>query len=383
MFGHGRDVPWFFVKVRFPQAPSDSAVWQRTVYNGEFLINAAGKTISKSSAFKDKPIPWMYTPLGSMLAIAVIKLTSVHRQLTALEVTNIRDFFDSEFVSPRHRHRMGPVMAFWMTYVNAIRRMAGLSRQARQDYFALQRQGCFAVKALFDSAEEPVSSSPYPPILIVPGLNTPPVFFREMHEYFTGKGYPVSVMNLPKDGFANITTSAEAMGEEIERLKARYNASRINVIGHCLGGLIAHHWLENADNTRQASSIQTLVSLGTGFLGSDGVRQLKTLWIERNTGKPIPVVFDELIEANMNTVERATETTRHSVLTIWDFMVHFRKGLLEVPFMDAEKVVNHVIEDPAIDHLTLALNHRVFQKIESLFLADQCSRDIDRLEQTV
>lgn len=310
----------------------------------------------------------MYSTVGSMLATAVIKLSPIHRRLSELEVANIRDFFNSDLISPERRRQLNNLSAFLMTYMHAIGRTAQLSRLARQDYYALQRQGCFAVQQLTPPMR-PAQDSPYPPILIVPGLNTPPVFFREMYSYFADKGYYVSVMDLPANGFADLASSAKALQEEVARLQEVSCSEQVNIIGHCLGGLVAHYWLECVDQARQQPAVQNLVSLGTGFLGAEGVQQLKNLWIPRNPGKPIPKVFDELIQANMNMIRNSSDVARHNVLTIWDFMVHFRKALLEVPAeLESPRVTNHIIEDPAIDHLTLALNHRVFHKVEALLL---------------
>lgn len=294
--------------------------------------------------------------------MALFKLNPVHRRLGELEITNIRDFFNSDFISPERRKQLNAISAFWMTYLNSMKRMLGISKKARQDYYALQRAGCFAVRELPESSQ---ASGEQLPLLIIPGLNTPSVFFREMHEYFTEKGYYVSVMDLPQNGFADVAESAKALEAEVARIQQQTGASRINIAGHCLGGLIAHYWLESASLT--SKNVQNLISLGTGFTGAEGVQQLKNLWIPRNPGKPVPRVFDELIQANMNFVRRSTEVARHNMVTVWDFMVHFRKAMLNTPEgQGMTKVSNHIIEDPAIDHLTLALNHTVFARMENI-----------------
>jgi len=307
----------------------------------------------------------MYSTCGSMLAALFIKLSPIHRRLSLLEVANIRDFFSSDFISPARRRRLSSLSAFWIAYFHAIRRMMALTRPARQDYYALQRQGCFVARKLPDAQTESKPSPERPPILVIPGLNTPAVFFREMHAYFTGKGYPIFVMDLPAGGLADIAASADALRQEVARIRQACSVSQINIIGHCLGGLIAHHWLETDSGSGQPP-VRNLISLGTGFLGAEGVKQLKGLWIPRNPGKPVPRVFDELIQAQMSIVRYSTEVARHNLLTIWDFMVHFRKGLLEPPTGYPGVIANHLIDDPDIDHLTLALNPKVFEKIESI-----------------
>lgn len=305
-----------------------------------------------------------------MLATLVMKLNPIHRNLSRLEMKNIRDFFSSDLISPLQRRTIGRVRAFWMTLFQAVRRTARLTRSARQDYYALQRQGCFVADELPQPTAQCVANAEGRlPVLIVPGLNTPPVFFREMQAYFTERRFPTFVMDLPKGGLAEIAASADALREEVARVMQLCGATQVNIVGHCLGGLIAHYWLEHAPfphGRPDVPPVKNLVSLGTGYMGAAGVRQLKQLWAERNAGKTIPSVFDELVEAQMNRVHHSRETARHSLLTIWDFMVHFRKGILDARGVGDNVVSNVILDDPDIDHLTLALNPKVFQRIESI-----------------
>jgi hypothetical protein len=308
----------------------------------------------------------MYSTVGSMLAAALIKLNPIQRRLTEMEIRNIQDYFNSDFISPAQRRKIDRLSAFMMTYLSAISRVPKISKLARQDYYALQRQGCFAVREI-PKLEEPVHpDSQKLPLLIVPGLNTPPVFFREMHGYFQQKGYNVSVMSIPENGLADVETAAAQLEREVEILQDKCNAPQINVVGHCLGGLIAHYWLESQPSETARTAVQNLVSLGTGFLGAEGVQQLKDIWVPGNPGKPVPRVFDQLIHWNLNVVRHSTEVAYHSLLTIWDFMVHFRKGLLETAPEVPCQVYNLILDDPAIDHLTIALNHEVFARIDQM-----------------
>lgn len=318
----------------------------------------------KNIAFKHKPIPWMYSRIGSMLAAAFMKLNPIHRRLSEMEIKNIQDYFSSDFIHPRHRRRIDGLTAFFMSYFSAIKRLTGVSRLARQDYYALNRQGCFAVKELPSVEHQTEATGDKLPLLIVPGLNTPPVFFREMQSYFMQKGYQVAVMALPENGLADVATAATKLGEELENLKQKCAASKVNVIGHCLGGVIAHYWLQT--QSLHQNSVANLVSLGTGFMGAEGVQELKNVWIPRNPGKPVPKVFDELINWNLNLVKHSTEVAYHSLLTVWDFMVHFRKGILHPASDKPCQVNNLILDDPAIDHLTIALNHKVFDQIEQM-----------------
>jgi pimeloyl-ACP methyl ester carboxylesterase len=311
----------------------------------------------------------MYSTMGSMFAAALMKLNPIHRRLSEMEIRNIQDYFNSDFISPTQRRRINNLTAFFMSYFNAIKRLGRLGKLARQDYYALNRQGCFAVQEIPTIVTSADQDSEKLPLLIVPGLNTPPVFFREMHAYFTQKGYQVAVMSLPENGLADVATAAAKLEEELENLKRQCKVSKVNVIGHCLGGVIAHYLLQT--QTLQVNSVANLVSLGAGFMGAEGVRELKNLWIPRNPGKPVPKVFDELIHWNLNLVRHSTEVAYHSLLTVWDFMVHFRKGILESGSDAPCKINNLILDDPDIDHLTIALNHEVFEKIERMIRLPQ------------
>ncbi|MEM0950970.1 MAG: alpha/beta fold hydrolase [Cyanobacteria bacterium P01_H01_bin.74] len=323
----------------------------------------------KTSGFKRKPVPWMYSWVGSIIASALIKLAPTHRRLASLEIRNIQDYFKSDFIPKEKRRKISSFIAFLMTYKHAIGRLTTISKKARQDYYALMRQGCFALKEL-PMLEKPAHpNSRKLPLLIVPGLNTPTMFFREMVDYFSSKGYNVSVMALPENGLSDVETASKKLASEIERLKTVCNTSHINIIGHCLGGIVAHYYLESEARLKKTVSAKNLISLGTGFMGAEGVEQLKRLWIPRNPDKPIPRVFDELIHWNLNVVRSSTMVAYHSLLTIWDFMVHFQNGLLEAAQGVTCSINTQIIEDPAIDHLTIALNHRVFKQIEKTLSA--------------
>ena len=132
---------------------------------------------------------------------------------------------NSDWVPPNKRRRIPQWWALCIAYGVALLRMFTLSPQNRQDYYALNRRGAFVAKSVptiakaveepyFERedkeaktpensvAEETNATSSIPviiqptdgikepmlPILIVPGLNTPPVFFRAMVDYFSQLG---------------------------------------------------------------------------------------------------------------------------------------------------------------------------------------------------
>jgi pimeloyl-ACP methyl ester carboxylesterase len=334
-------------------------------------------------------VKWMRTPLGGLLHMGVVKLSPIHRQLQALEVQNIMAYYNEW-----NRPKRWPIFRFyawlWSYFISGFR-LLGLSDSARQDYYALNRQSPYASTViplisdlLYETNKivcpqitlEPhdSSSSERLPILVVPGLNTPPYFFREMVEYFNQQGYPIYVADMPKNGLASVGEAATAVHDQVNALCHHYNVDRIHVVGHCLGGLVTKYLIDSVWAVSKQSPVKTLVTLGTGFLGATGVQRLKDYWVPRNPDKPIPEVFDQLIKAQQAFVQQGVDVVYHSIMAVWDFMVPFQNAMLQVDAQyhtapDEEstnpRVYNHLLEDWTLDHLTLALNAKALKKIQN------------------
>jgi pimeloyl-ACP methyl ester carboxylesterase len=211
------------------------------------------------------------------------------------------------------------------------------------------------------------------PVLIVPGLNTPASFFREMASFLRRCGFPVQIAGLPQNGLADIEASAEAVHQQIEKLKQEFSVKQVVVVGHCMGGMITKYLLDHWETYAKTSAqplenpVRSLITLGTGFTGAEGVAVLKRFWQERHPGQRTPAVFDQLLQWNLSLVRTTADVAYHSLLTVWDMMVRLPNGLLKpAEGQNDVQVVNHVMNDPAIDHLTLALNLKSLKLIERL-----------------
>jgi pimeloyl-ACP methyl ester carboxylesterase len=340
-----------------------------------------------------QPKNWMYSTVGSVFAMAIMKLSPIHRQLITQEANNFTDYMNSDWVPPNKRKRIPQWWALCIAYGVALLRMFTLSPKNRQDYYALNRRGAFVAKSvptILQSVEqtsfsaetlslemplvEPVQQRCVPlenpqllPILIVPGLNTPPVFFRAMVDYFSQLGYPVYVATLPKQGLSEVAEAAEAVYSQMASIMQQHSVSQVHVIGHSLGGIITQHLINTLQDAGKNPPIKTLIALGSGFLGADGVEILKNGWIPKNLGKPIPKVFDELIRWNGNLMKQGVGVVYHSIVTTWDFLVPFRKAFLK-PQLPNGLVFNHLLDDWAIDHVTIAMHPKALQTIHQCLL---------------
>jgi pimeloyl-ACP methyl ester carboxylesterase len=361
---------------------------------------------------------WMRTPIGGLLHMGLVKLSPIQRQLQAFEVANVMAYYNN-WGKPK-RWPLFRFYAWLWTYMVSGFRLLALNASARQDYYALNRQSAYTshvVPLISDllkqtgqlikprltfsnatseevaiSLDESCTSQSdggggtQPeklPILVVPGLNTPPAFFREMAEYFEQQGYPIYIAEMPENGLSSVKDAADALNEQIEALRHHYNVDRINIVGHCLGGLVAKYLIDNVWKASRKAPIKTLVTLGTGFLGAAGVQRLKDYWVPRNPDKPIPVVFDQLIKAQQAWVNRSADIAYHSIMAVWDFIVPLQNGFLRPRsgttnpgireahskkkpslYNPCDNVHNHVVDDWQVDHLTLALNPKALKKIQ-------------------
>ena len=326
----------------------------------------------------------------AIFTMAIVRLKRKHRLLSELEHVNALDYWHPE--AKGLTGWLQVLLKGWLRvvcYTVALYRIAVLPPLARRDYYALLRVGKYAVSSLpcilkgqadsgWRDSLATVAKAAKPsgqlgnrkllPVVIVPGLNTPAVFFRAMAEFLEKAGFPVWVIELPNKGLANIQTSADVVKERIEAICEQLSVPQVAVVGHCMGGLITKYLMD--EDGEASPRIKTLISLGTGFMGAEGVETLKGLWQELNPGLHPPEIFDQLVQWNLSLVRKSANVAYHSVLTVWDMMVHLPKGMLQLgdnTLTDSDNLVkHHVLDDPAIDHLTLALHPKIFRLIESL-----------------
>jgi pimeloyl-ACP methyl ester carboxylesterase len=326
------------------------------------------------------PKSWMTSTVGSLLFMGALKLSPIHRKLTLAEANSLQDYFSSDWVPPNKRKLLPTWSAWLMAYASAIARLLCLSPNARQDYYALNRQCSFVTNSVpllrlgsVATSAFSVEQTHQTPILIVPGLNTPPVFFREMVAYFNKLGYVVHVAELPQQGLCQVAEAAEALEQQVALLCQQYNVPRVHLIAHSLGGVVAQTLINRLSEAGKTAPVQTLIALGSGFLGADGVLHLKHWWTSKSPGKAVPKVFDELIKWNHNLVKTGTGVVCHTISTVWDSIVPFGHGFLQASSQLAQSstnVVNHVLDDWTIDHISMALHPKVLAMIHACLLEE-------------
>ncbi len=85
------------------------------------------------------------------------------------------------------------------------------------------------------------------PIVYVPGFGAPPfhgLYFRSRLE---AEGFSVLEAELPYLQTGDVRRSAGVLAEEVQRARDRFEAEKVNLVGHSLGGIIGRYYLQKLD----------------------------------------------------------------------------------------------------------------------------------------
>ena len=123
-----------------------------------------------------------------------------------------------------------------------------------------------------------VPVSEYEPVVVIPDiLNSwqtdsgpvlDPIFltYQNLLDTFTQNGYVSgqTLFTFPYNWENSLTTTAQALQTEIQTVKSTCGCSRVNIVAHGTGGLIAQQYIESVG---YGSDVDQLVLLGTPQLG--------------------------------------------------------------------------------------------------------------------
>jgi triacylglycerol lipase len=121
-----------------------------------------------------------------------------------------------------------------------------------------------ATTAATPAAATTIAATPNP-VILVAGLSGPSIAYEPLAARLRGDGYRVFIYQLPGLGFGDIPESARAFGTYLAQLKASLGASKVDVVGHSEGGLVARYYLKSLGGT---TNVQRYISLGTPQYGT-------------------------------------------------------------------------------------------------------------------
>lgn len=109
------------------------------------------------------------------------------------------------------------------------------------------------------------AAAPRDPVVIVAGTFAPAFFYEPLAARFRADGDQVFVFELPNVGTGDIANSARALGRAVHDVLARTGATRVDLVGHSQGGLVARQYVKFEGGQ---STVDSLVSLGSPHYGT-------------------------------------------------------------------------------------------------------------------
>ncbi|MEU9990492.1 lipase family alpha/beta hydrolase [Streptomyces sp. NPDC007971] len=212
----------------------------------------------------------------------------------------------------------------------------------------------------------------------LPGRTAPPVVL--LHGFIDNRSVFVLLRrNLAQNGRQRITSlnyspltcdirkAAELLGRHIEEICERTGSSRVDIVGHSLGGLIARYYAQCLGGDLR---VRTLVTLGTPHSGTRAVPLASAHPIVRQM-RPDSELIEELT--------RPAPGCRTRFVSFWSdldsVMVPLETACIDHPDLDA-----HNVRVTGIGHLALPVHPAVAAGIrEALDIARSESRRADGL----
>lgn len=148
------------------------------------------------------------------------------------------------------------------------------------------------------AGSHPGHGTPTRPLLLVGGTFGAVSYMDGVKAWFQGQGFDVTTMQLAGSpaGSADIAVSAQAVCDQIDAIRSRTGAARVDLVGHSQGALASRHCVKHQGGV---DKVATMVSLGGPNYGtnraylctSTACRQMRpgsTFLAELNAGDDTP-----------------------------------------------------------------------------------------------
>ena len=126
-----------------------------------------------------------------------------------------------------------------------------------------------AVTLLVVGPASPAEAAPRDPVIIVAGTFAgqpiASVFYAPMAARLRLDGYQPYIFGLPTSGTQDIAVTAQALNAYADQVRAQTGATRVDLIGHSQGGLVARHYVKYLGGSTEVDS---LISLGAPHYGT-------------------------------------------------------------------------------------------------------------------
>jgi triacylglycerol esterase/lipase EstA (alpha/beta hydrolase family) len=103
------------------------------------------------------------------------------------------------------------------------------------------------------------------PVIIVAGTFSPSFANEPLAQRLRADGYTVEIFELPTLGTQDIERSAQALDAYADQVRTRLGASKVDLVGHSQGGLVARSYVKHHGG---ADEVDSLITLGTPNRGT-------------------------------------------------------------------------------------------------------------------
>lgn len=103
------------------------------------------------------------------------------------------------------------------------------------------------------------------PVIIVGGLSGFAFAYEPLAARLGADGFRPFIYELPGLGFGDIPTSARDFADYVDQVRATTGASRVDLVGHSEGGIVARYYLKRLGGT---GAVGRYVSLGSPHYGT-------------------------------------------------------------------------------------------------------------------
>ena len=207
------------------------------------------------------------------------------------------------------------------------------------------------------------------PVIIVAGTfagqPAASIFYAPMAARLRADGYQPYVFGLPTSGTQDIALTAQALNTYADQLRAQTGATRVDLIGHSQGGLVARHYVKYLGGS---SEVDALISLGAPHYGTAVANVAKLFGLGNCIGitSCVQMSIGSTYLANLNAGDDTIGAVRYTniVSTNDEVVIPYRTGWLA----DDGNNVNVRVQSPCflriVGHVGLALDGTVYSGIQ-------------------
>jgi len=102
------------------------------------------------------------------------------------------------------------------------------------------------------------------PVVYVPGYGAPPFHSKYFRSRLEVEGFDAYQVRLPRLQTGDMPKAAAVLAVEVQRALERFDATKVNIVAHSLGGIISRYYLQKLDGWR---FVHRTVYLGTPHKG--------------------------------------------------------------------------------------------------------------------